>query len=279
MQPTIYLLNEQGPSQMMGYIIQSSTGKLAVIDGGTKDDAQALLDTLIRLGGESPEIEFWLFTHPHTDHLDAMFEIFSHPHPLRVKKMYSCFMPVEFYIENKYEGDTCDFTAQNYLNFTAAHPGLCETFEKGMTLLMDDVSFHVLHTPDTSFTREVGNNTSVVFRMDAAGQRILFTGDLAAEAGDRVLETVPAEEIRADFVQMAHHGQNGVFKSFYEAVSPKACLWNTPVWLWNNDCGGGVNSGPWLTLEVRAWMDDLGIRHHFISKDGFQSISLPFDFG
>ena len=90
-----------------------------------------------------------------------------------------------------------------------------------------------------------------------------------------MLETVPAQELRADFVQMAHHGQNGVKQSFYQAVSPRACLWNTPDWLWDNDAGGGFNTGPWRTVEVRGWMEQLGVRHHFVSKDGEQAISLP----
>ena len=120
------------------------------------------------------------------------------------------------------------------------------------------------------------NNSSVVFRADAEGQRILFLGDLGEEAGDRVLETVPAQALHADFVQMAHHGQNGVKKSFYQAVAPRACLWNTPDWLWNNDAGEGFNTGPWRTVEVRGWMEELGISHHFVSKDGEQAIVLPY---
>lgn len=82
------------------------------------------------------------------------------------------------------------------------------------------------------------NNSSVVCRLDAESQRILFLGDLGEEAGDFVLEHVPAQELHADFVQMAHHGQNGVKKNFYETVAPKACLWNTLQWLWDNNQSG-----------------------------------------
>jgi len=118
----------------------------------------------------------------------------------------------------------------------------------------------------------------MVFRMEAAGQSVLFTGDLGVEGGNQTLETVFAEKLRADFVQMAHHGQNGVGRNFYEAVLPKGCFWSTPVWLWNNDAGKGYNTHSWKTVEVRGWMEELGVKTHFINKDGTCVVTLPYRF-
>ncbi|MHB8901832.1 MAG: hypothetical protein ACYC6Y_24010, partial [Thermoguttaceae bacterium] len=56
---------------------------------------------------------------------------------------------------------------------------------------------------------------------------------------------------------------NGVSEAFYRQVHPSYCLWPTPDWLWNNDKGGGKNSGPWRTLEVRAWMEKHAIKAHY----------------
>ncbi len=276
MQTTLYMLHEQSSIQMMSYILQTSTGKLVVIDGGNKQDAGNLLETLIRLGGPEPTVELWLLTHPHLDHVDALMEIFSRPHPLKVKNVYSHFLSYEFYKANDFEGCTDAETTKEFGAFAAAHPDICRRFQKGQHFLIDSVEISVLHVPEgETIPQNVINNSSVVFRVDAEGQRILFVGDLGEEAGDRVLETVPTQELRADFVQMAHHGQNGVKQSFYQAVAPRACLWNTPDWLWDNDAGGGFNTGPWRTVEVRGWMEQLGVRHHFVSKDGEQAISLP----
>ena len=277
MRTTLYMLQEQSPTQMMSYVLQTGEGKLIVIDGGNKQDAGHLQDTLIRLGGPEPVVDLWLLTHPHLDHVDALLEIFSRPHPLKVKKVYSCFLSYEFYKANDFEGCTDARTTQEFNAFAAEHPDICHTFEKGQRFMIDSVEINVLHVPEgETLPMNVINNSSVVFRVDAEGQRILFVGDLGEEAGDRVLETVPAEDLHADFVQMAHHGQNGVKKSFYEAVAPKACLWNTPDWLWDNGAGGGHNTGPWKTLEVRGWMDELGVKHHFATKDGDYKFVLPY---
>ena len=74
MRTTLYMLHEQSPTQMMSYVLQTSGGKLIVIDGGNKQDAGHLQDTLIRLGGPEPVVDLWLLTHPHLDHVDALLE-------------------------------------------------------------------------------------------------------------------------------------------------------------------------------------------------------------
>lgn len=277
MQTTLYMLQEQSPSQMMSYVLQTKEGHIAVIDGGTRADAPHLLETLIRLGGPEPVVDLWLLTHPHLDHIDALMEIFDHPNPLKVKKIYSRFLPNDFYKSYDFPGCADYKTTEEFNQFTAKHPDICFTFGKGQKFILGSAEIHVLHVPDQSISVNVINNSSVVFRLDAEGQRFLFTGDLGEEAGDRVLATVPREELQADFVQMAHHGQNGVKKSFYEAVAPKACLWNTPQWLWDNDQGKGYGTGPWKTIEVQGWMKDLGVKAFILSqKVGQQVLALPF---
>ena len=108
--------------------------------------------------------------------------------------------------------------------------------------------------------------------MEMGGKRLLFLGDLGVEGGNRLLNEYRNNpgELRADIVQMAHHGQSGVDRNVYEAVRPTICLWCAPAWLWNNDNGGGVNSGNWKTLEVRNWMRQLGAKTHVVAKDGDQ---------
>ena len=70
---------------------------------------------------------------------------------------------------------------------------------------------------------------------------------------------------------MAHHGQNGVDRSFYEAVDPEICLWPTPQWVWEN------RGGQLKTLEVREWIKELGVKKNMIAKDGTQVIRFHHD--
>ena len=43
-------------------------------------------------------------------------------------------------------------------------------------------------------------------------------------------------------------------------------MWNAPEWLYNN------TSGKYLTLEVRKWMKDIGVKSNYVIKDGDQFI-------
>ena len=81
-------------------------------------------------------------------------------------------------------------------------------------------------------------------------------------------------KLDCDFCQMAHHGQQGVRRSFYEAVKPRFTLWPTPDWLWRNDSGKGDGSGPFKTCDTRIWAAELGVEQYFVAKDGL--IKLTF---
>ena len=101
---------------------------------------------------------------------------------------------------------------------------------------------------------------------------VLFTGDLGVEGGEKLLKSPYADRLHADYVQMAHHGQNGVNEEFYRHVNAIYYLWPTPKWLWDNDNGGGKNSGPWDTLNVRAWMEKLPVKRHYLMFEGLCKI-------
>ena len=108
------------------------------------------------------------------------------------------------------------------------------------------------------------NDTSICILAHFPQRDVLFLADLRKDSGD-YLKNNDVSKIRCDIVQLAHHGQGGADRSFYEYVHPKICLYPAPDWLYENDIGkrhkeekGGVGTGPWKTLETRQWMAELG---------------------
>ncbi|HHT92996.1 MAG TPA: hypothetical protein GXZ66_05760 [Clostridiaceae bacterium] len=149
--------------------------------------------------------------------------------------------------------------------------------QKDDRIAVDDVTFDILLTCDESVTYNAINESSIVIRMNVGEETVLFLADLGEASGFR-LRKAHRENMKSDVVQMAHHGSNGVARIIYEMVSPKACLWPTPEWLWNNDQGNGFNTGPWETVELYEFMkNELGVKHHFVSKDGIQKLEFPLE--
>ncbi|MBQ4113005.1 MAG: MBL fold metallo-hydrolase, partial [Clostridia bacterium] len=63
-------------SQMNSYVITTADGKVIVVDGGYREDAQKLLAYLREITDrEIPRVDAWLLTHAHGDHICAFNEI------------------------------------------------------------------------------------------------------------------------------------------------------------------------------------------------------------
>ena len=259
--------NRQNP-QMMCYVLRTSNGQTIVFDGGRKYDVPYLVDLLKKEC--DGKVDAWFLTHAHNDHCGALADILlNSPDAIEIKDLYYNF-PEQEWLDTYEESDKA-FTAVIFDGLAkfkgAKKPEPGQTFEYG------PLKMECLNDFDLSLHMNAINNSSICYRLDVAGKSILILGDLGYEGGDRVLEA-QRDKLDCDFCQMAHHGQQGVRRSFYEAVKPRFTLWPTPDWLWRNDSGKGDGSGPFKTLDTRSWCAELGVEQYFVSKDGL--IKLTF---
>ncbi|RLD11812.1 MAG: hypothetical protein DRI44_02730 [Chlamydiae bacterium] len=255
----LWQLPSQSPSQMESYVIKSVNGKIIVIDGGMTCDGAYLKKFLEELGGG---VDMWILTHAHCDHIDALAWILSNQGSLEIKEIYASFPPLDWV--QKYE----NHEAFSLENFEIVMKKIGRNYIKtntGDSFIIDSINIEVLSDINLEITENAINNSSIVLKVSDNTKSFLFLNDLGDIAGDKLLKNIDHEKLKADYVQMAHHGQNGVRKNFYEIIQPKYCLWPTPLWLWNNDVGNGKNSGPWQTLEVRDWMKELNVKENFVS--------------
>lgn len=260
---TLWQLPSQTGTQMNSYVLRTAGAEVIVIDGGLAGDAPYLSGFLGALGNR---VDAWFVSHPHLDHVDALTAILEKPAGLHIHALYGS-LPDEAWMREHDDGGAL----QTMLSLNAALAASGHTvleLRPGQKIGFDGATFEILGVRNPELTVNAINNQSAVWRVDGGSTSILFLGDLGIEGGEKLLAGPYRSRVPADCVQMAHHGQSGVNESFYQAVGPKYLLWPTPDWLWENDSGGGRNSGPWETLTVRAWMDKLNIEKHFVSKDG-----------
>ena len=79
------------------------------------------------------------------------------------------------------------------------HPSI----DKGQQIQVDEVTINVMNKPFRSL-HNTFNNSSVAYRLDLNGKRILFLGDMGWDAGQNLLKKNKPEDLKADIVQMAH---------------------------------------------------------------------------
>jgi beta-lactamase superfamily II metal-dependent hydrolase len=247
------------PYQMMGYLIKTPDGKTVMIDSGRTEgkDAAYLYDLLQKEGGR---VDLWLITHAHNDHFGALaYLLRTMEHfDLEIADMRFSFPPTEWL--KGVEGGGSYAPTVEFLSLLQKHGIPVTPLHTGDVLTCGGLTIDVLHDSTSYASYDNINDTSAVLRVHFPRRDVLFLGDLGWVAGAELAAACGEAALRCDIVQMAHHGQNGADRAFYEIVRPKIALYTAPRWLWDCDNGGGVGSGPWKTLETRRWLDELGVQ-------------------
>ena len=259
----MYAFSNRTIDIMLSTLFRSPSGKLVVIDGGWAKDGEFLHSVLKQFGGE---VDAWFLTHAHGDHYKALGGILKRPvlGGLKIRRVVHNFLPLDFIASTEaacapHVAAFLDDLAKSGIAVETPKPGDRYDFGEGLT-------FECLNTYDLAMRRDAVNNSSICYRVENAGKSVLVTGDLAAEMGDKLIRTLPPEKLKCDICFLAHHGQAGAKKSFYEVVRPEICIWPTPQWLWDNDLGGthGPGSGPFLTNYTKCWMQELGVKRQYL---------------
>ena len=268
----LYFLGDSTESQMLGLVIVSE-GKTAVIDGGTLGDAEQLCELLQKVS--SGRVDAWFFTHPHHDHIGAFSRIFELGESITVEDVYHKFPTIEELKEcgARYSGEIELWEKVDDI-FKQRLAGRVHSLEVGEEFQLGKVKITVLRVYNENIRANFINNSSAVLRIDGERASVLILGDLGKEGGDEVMKKCTLESLTTDYTQMAHHGQGGVRREFYEYIKPKRCIWPSPLWLWDNDAGEGFDTGPWLTVRTREWVSALGVTEHIVEKDGLQIIEI-----
>ena len=254
--------------QMMGYYIKTKNGKTIVIDGGNIGDAKNLEQYIEEGGGK---VDYWFLTHFHTDHTGAISSIIENT-KIDISNIVCKFCSkdlVEQYEPSRLEQYKVitNALANERVRDKIITPKVSDIFN------IDGVKIKIISVYEDDIFNNLGNNTSMVFKLEVNNKSILFLGDTGVESSKKLLE-YHLDDLKSDYVQMAHHGQNGATLELYKKIDPSYALWPTPDWLWDNNIGDGFDTGPYKTIETRNWMKSLNVKKSYIEKDGDITIKI-----
>ena len=266
-QNAIHMLQSVENTICDSFIITTEDGKVIVIDGGHTAETDYFIEYLKSVTGQCvPHIDAWFLSHPHNDHVQVFYEVAENrTKQVTFDKVLLNYVPYELY-ESRSQEEGMEMVSE-FNRISKAFPEKVQILNTGDVFNIGAAKITVLYTPDESFIDV--NEHSVIFRMDLGGTSIMFTGDAQVNAGNKALADWESTGlIDCDICKMAHHGQDGVDRNFYEAVSPEICLWPTPTWVWDN------TNGNLKTLEVRAWMEELGVKKNYKAFEGSAVVGM-----
>ena len=286
METVLYQLNETSQF-MMSFVLVTKKDNVIVIDGGRPADMPLLKQYV-----KGRHIAAWILTHAHCDHISGFVDEFEKNGgaDFDIERVYYHFPPYGALISKTDVPDKAYFDAE--LNeilpaFMKIEPLLGEKahiVSQGDVLQIDECKIEFLYTYHEGLVSNLMNDASLVFRVDTPNTSVLFLGDLGPEGGD-VLMDESRGKLKADIVQMAHHGHMNVGMEVYAEIQPKVCLWCAPEWLYNEpEIPTYLENREALrkmrrermygVALTRKWMALLGVTTHYVTKDGTHTILL-----
>lgn len=231
--------------QEMCYTITTENG-LVIVDGGFDYEVPRLREIISAYGNS---VEAWILTHYHPDHMTAFLDIYEDPQGITIHHVYAPERAELELMQEKAPWD--DFSMLD--RFDSLEIPELEYLHKGDEVDLLGLKMNVLSAYNKemeSMTKDLMNDGSLLFTVSGKEETMLFCADVGVSLSKSLVEEY-GEKLKADYVQMGHHGFGGLGKKFYKLVAPRAAFFDAPDWLVNGE-------GDRNTKEKEALMRKLG---------------------
>lgn len=245
--------------QLMCFTIEGNKNGLVIIDGGYESDEETLkiLEEKIKENGNV--VNTWILTHFDEDHAGAYMALRDRISNLKVGKLYVPDMPdYETCVESVswYEEDELNLL-KKYLSLNVPEKELVhagDIIDNVIGLKMEVLSSYDDWMEEKNMSNLL-NNGSIVFKLYGNEESIMFCGDAQSkEISDHILKDYSKEELKSDYLQVAHHGNNSFSDEFYETVNPKVAFFPAPTVIMEN-----VHNISWFSVEeISKLLEEMG---------------------
>ncbi len=257
----------------MSMIIKLYDNSVILVDGGgyvqMSEEAAGKLDAFLHditdtPAGQKVRIRSWFLTHPDGDHFTGFIRFIVNYHqnytlesvmynlrscPTELKTLLGSYLPTY------------------YPNITYHRPHAGDSFTLGGVTLEVLYTFEDLIASESlSFSSTDNNNASAVVKVTMENKSVLITGDINTDAVNVLLRNYTSGELKADILQVPHHGLNPVYDLF-TAVSPSVALFPQSE---------GAQKNLWaLTLEVYNSIKAIVGVNNMYFADGYYTGTTP----
>lgn len=229
-----WIITQYGPRDinLSFYTLYNPKKGLIVVDGGWTEDAQYVRD-IIALAGN--KVDAWILTHPHQDHVGAFNVIYADPRDIEIGKVYTVDMasPKECIQVASWD------SVEAYENFLELEVKDLQYLYTGDELEICGLQFQILNTYGEhvkQYSRDYLNDGSMMFKVKAKEQSMLFCADVGVSVSDYLLQRW-GDTLQANYLQMGHHGYGGLQDDFYQKVAPQVAFFDAPAHMMLDDTG------------------------------------------
>lgn len=218
-------------SQAMFYTLQNFlNGSLIIIDGGWAGNANQVRNVILENGGI---VDAWVLTHYHPDHIGAFNTIYQDPQGITINHVYTTPYDADLFRSVAQEWDGIDTFCTFVDNI--ANGGVIHYITRDSVVKLSDMKLTFFNCWDPILENvspgDILNNSSLVFKAETSETSVLFCGNAHGDIMSDFLMKQYGTELKADYVQLGHHGNNSLTTDFYDLVTPEAILFDAPEWL------------------------------------------------
>ncbi len=268
--------NDAPSGSGMAYAIRLSDGRFIVIDGGIWGSEDTKAGEVVRLynylaeNSENGEIRIaaWIFTHIHCDHVNVAWKF---------EQMYGEQVTIERYMHNFIDYGyllSVENTDLEKGTYDVVYPRMTELLSRydnailhtGQIYTIGNASIEILYTHEDFYPKPLSivNNSSTIMRITVEGNTILIAGDAEEDAQQVALDN-NGYGLCSDFVQMTHHGWNGL-RNFYRyaeggTYTIALCPQN------KNSSSANITANKWLVDNSDEF---------YIASGGIKEFVLPY---
>jgi beta-lactamase superfamily II metal-dependent hydrolase len=205
----VFIDVDQGDS----ILVIMPSGKTMLIDGGDRDQSEAVLSTLDQYN--ISKIDLVVATHPHADHIGGLIDVIKT-------------FDVAQIVDSGQVHNTKTF--EDLLDAIDANKIPIDTVHQGDTLSLDpSVSVQVLNPPaslpEGADDEEQFNDNSVVVKLTYGEFSALLTGDMQETNEARLVQALGKQGLDVDVLKAGHHGsRTSNTAAFLQAVSPEVVV-------------------------------------------------------
>ena len=221
--------------QGMFYTLKNTTdGTLIIIDGGNPENEEQVRRIIMQEGGV---VTAWFLTHYHPDHIGAFNAIYHNPKGIVINSIYATPYNQELFTSIAQYWDGIE-SFETFVEATAEDARV-NYIKRDFVFKYKDMSITFFNCFDNLVLEQVNvdilNNASLVFKVETEKNSILFCGDCNGNRMADLLINRYGVRLRADYVQLGHHGNASLPTRFYDMVQPDAVFFDAPKWLMSGE--------------------------------------------